>query len=299
MEKVLITGASGFLGRHIVDALSDQYIVHTLSRQATSEYPVDISMQAPLIDEEYGIVVHAAGKAHQLDGIQDTEAFLQVNVNGTHRLCEAFDRSSSYPKQFVFISSVSVYGLDEGVLIDESQPLNGTSAYAKSKIEAENILRDWCGKHNVKLSILRLPLIAGPNPPGNLGAMIDAIQRHRYFTIGKGDVRKSIVLASDVANWLPKIAAVGGTYHLTDNCHPSFADLAASIAKQLGKNTPASIPSWIAHSLAFAGDCLGNKFVLNSSKLRKITSTLTFDDSRARNEFGWKPLPVLEHFTIT
>ena len=299
MQKVLVTGASGFLGKHIVKALSHQYIIHTLSRHAAADYQTDLASQIPPINTQYEMVVHAAAKAHQVSvNSSDAEEFFQLNVNGISRLCEAFERCNLYPEKFVLISSVAVYGLEEGKLIKEEQPLNGVSAYARSKIEGEIILTEWCNKHGVKLSILRLPLIAGPHPPGNLGAMINAVKNNRYFTIDEGEARKSIVLADDVAKWLPQIAATGGTYHLTDGYHPCFSELAAVISKQLGKNQPMSIPRWLALPLALAGNYLGERAVLNSSKLRKITATLTFDDSKARESFGWNPLPVLDHFTI-
>jgi hypothetical protein len=58
------------------------------------------------------------------------------------------------------------------------------------------------------------------------------------------------------------------------------------------------MPLFIANVLAKTGDILGNPFPINSNKLLKITSTLTFDDSKARVAFGWDPTPVLEGFKI-
>ena len=101
MEIALVTGASGFLGKHVVDALSDQYIVHAVSRQPTAYYSVDISKQAPVINEPYKLVVHAAGKAHEFGKIQDTAAYYEVNVDGTRRVCDAFDRTGHYPDKFL------------------------------------------------------------------------------------------------------------------------------------------------------------------------------------------------------
>lgn len=299
MQKVLVTGATGFLGKYMVQELSQHYLVHTLSRHATADLIVDLGQQVPALKDHYDLVVHAAGKAHILEANEmDAATYFQVNTNGTSRLCEAFDRLGAYPKALVFTSSVSVYGLESGELISETQPLHGISAYGNSKIEAELLLSDWCAKHSVTLSILRLPLVAGANPPGNLGAMIEAIKRNRYFNINGGDARKSMVMAADVAKWIPAIAATGGTYHLTDGYHPSFSELAALISKELGKNPPMSIPHWLALPLAFAGNYLGNKAPINNTQLRKIGATLTFDDSRARNTFGWNPGRVLDQFTI-
>ena len=88
------------------------------------------------------------------------------------------------PGLFVFISSVSVYGLEFGTGIDEANPLLAKDAYGKSKIAAEQLITSWGIKTAVPVVILRLPLVAGPNPPGNLGDMIKAIQAGYYFRIG-------------------------------------------------------------------------------------------------------------------
>lgn len=299
MKLALITGASGFLGKSIVSELYSQYNIHSLGRQNSNTYPVDLSKEVPDIVTNYDLVIHAAAKAHELPTTKkDAIDFFAVNETGTHHLCEAFEKAGSYPKQFVFISTVAVYGLESGELINESVPLKGASPYAKSKINAEMFLMDWCVKKNIILTILRLPLVAGPNPPGNLGAMIQAIKQNRYFNIDKGGARKSMVLADDVAAVIPVVAAIGGIYNLTDGLHPTIAELAESIAKQLGKKSIKSIPHWLAKPLAYAGNLLGKYTPLNTDILRKITASLTFDDNKARQTFGWDPKPVANHFTI-
>ena len=68
--------------------------------------------------------------------------------------------------------------------------------------------------------------------------------------------------------------------------------------KQLGKRQVPTIPHWLALPIALAGNFLGSRAPINSDKLNKITVTLTFDDSRAREAFGWDPKPVLENFRI-
>ena len=139
----------------------------------------------------------------------------------------------------------------------------------------------------------------GPIPPGNLGEMIKGIQNGYYFNIGGGKAKKSMVLAEDVAKSILKVAEIGGIYNLTDGYHPSFCELSINISFQLGKSRPRNLPLWLAKGLALIGDLLGAKTPFNSNKLHKITSDLTFDDSKAREAFGWNPTPVLEGFEIT
>jgi nucleoside-diphosphate-sugar epimerase len=165
-------------------------------------------------------------------------------------------------------------------------------------VEAEMIIQEWCKKNNVICAILRLPLIAGPNPPGNLKSMINGIKKGYYFNIAGGKAKKSMVLAEDVAKIIPVAARVGGIYNLTDGHHPSFSELSMLIAKQSGKSTPFNIPMWLAKLMAKTGDLIGPKAPVNSDKLIKITSDLTFDDSKARQYLGWKPISVLKGFKI-
>lgn len=299
MQTLLLTGASGFLGKHIFQQLQSIYKIDTLGRANTADYVVDLSAEIPSIGVRYDLVIHAAAKAHSFPTSEkDAADFFNVNEIGTQHLCEAFDRSWLYPEQVVFISTVAVYGLEIGEAIDEETALNGKSPYAKSKINAELFLTEWCKRHSVILTILRLPLIASANPPGNLGALISAIKQGRYFNIGKGDARKSLVRAEDVAACMPVVAAIGGTYNLSDGYHPTFAELAAVIAKQCGKRSPKNIAYGLALLMAYAGTLLGGKSPFNMHKLHKITASLTFDDRKARKAFGWNPKPVLDHFTI-
>ena len=227
---------------------------------------------------------------------EEKKQFYDVNVLGTQNLLKGLEEVG-VPEQFVFISSVSVYGQEFGKNINEKHKLEAKDPYGLSKIEAEGLVQEWCKQHNVVCTILRLPLLVGTNPPGNLGAMIKGIARGYYFNIGGGKSKKSMVLAEDVAAFIPKIANIGGTYNLTDGYHPSFFELSCVIAKQLGKSVPMNMPLFVANGIGFLGNFLGNNAPINSLKLKKITADLTFDDSKARSA-GWKPRRVLDWFSI-
>ena len=245
----------------------------------------------------FDIVIHAAGKAHSVPKNNlENDAFFDINVKGTQNLLHGIEASGKLPKSFIFISTVAVYGVDQGINIDEKAPLLAKDPHGLSKIKAENLILDWCQKNYVICTILRLPLIVGENPPGNLGAMIKGINRGYYFNIAGGLARKSMVLAEDVANIIINASEKGGVYNLTDGFHPNFYELSNAIAKQYGKSKLFNLPFTIAKSIALVGDVLGAKFPLNSSKLKKITSDLTFDDSKAREILGWNPNKVLDYY---
>ena len=296
--NILFTGASGFLGHNILPLLREKYAVETVGLTPQDNYQVNIAENAPIFTEKYDIVVHAAGKAHTIPKTEEEkQLFFDVNLQGTKNLCTALE-NSSIPKAFIFISTVAVYGCDFGKNITEEYPLNGDTPYALSKIKAEKYLQGWCAMHDVKLSILRPSLIAGPNPPGNLGVMINGIKKGIYMSIGGGRAKKSVLMVQDIANLIPLLVEKGGIYNVCDTYQPTFRELEGVISQQLNKNMPVSIPYWLAKMMAKVGDMVGEKIPINSLKLRKITESLTFSNEKAVRELGWKPMNVLENFKI-
>ena len=295
---LLFTGASGFFGSNIIQLLNGAYNIISVGLSPQDTYLVDIATDIPTFIDAFDVVFHAAGKAHSVPKTEaEKRLFFDVNLQGTKNLCTALERSG-IPKAFIFISTVAVYGCDSGENITEEHPLNGTTPYALSKIKAEKYLQGWCAMHNVKLSILRPSLIAGPNPPGNLGAMIRGIRNGKYLSIAGGKARKSVLMVQDIANLLPMLIEKGGIYNVCDSYQPSFRELEMVIYKQLNKKLPLSIPYWFAKSMAIFGDCFGEKAPINSLKLRKITHSLTFSNEKAMRELGWKPMNVLKNFRI-
>ncbi len=293
--KVFLTGSTGFLGQIILQNLSTNYAITTLGRTNTNII-CNLATQIPLLPKTE-LVIHAAGKAHIVPKtLAEKQDFFDVNVTGLQNLLTALEKNP--PKAIVFISSVAVYGLNQGLLIDENAPLNAQDPYGLSKIQAEQIMQEWCSKKKVTCTILRLPLLVGENPPGNLGAMIKGIKKGYYFNIAGGYAKKSMVMASCVAKAIEKVAPIGGIYNLTDGYHPNFKELSLNISKQLNKKQPANIPNWLAIFLAKGGDLLGKKFPFNSYKLSKIKAPLTFDDTKARKTFGWQPQQVLLEFKV-
>lgn len=297
MTKILITGTSGFLGRNLFRVLSNEHHITRLNRNS-GDININLKEEVPVFKQDFDLVIHSAGKAHQI-ARNKSEAvdFFDVNVLGTSNLLNGLD-STKLPKQFVFISSVAVYGRECGIDLNEDTPLAAEDPYGLSKIKAEQVVKHWCETNGIKYTILRMPLIAGYMPPGNLRSMIDAIKSNYYFNISNGGAKKSIVLVDDVSSIILKAAEVGGIYNLTDGYHPNFNELSHCIAGQLGKKFVPNMSMFFAKLLAFFGDIMGSKFPINSDKLKKITSTLTFDDSKARKAFNWNPDPVLKGFKI-
>lgn len=298
MEKLLFTGGTGFLGKNVMSILTQKYEVTTCGITPDDMIKANLAEDIPSLPEHYDVVLHAAGKAHTVPKTEaERQMFYDVNYIGTIHLCDALEKVAP-PKALVFISTVAVYGCEFGEEINEGHPLAGDTPYAESKIMAEKYLTEWCKKYGVTLGILRPSLLAGKNAPGNLGAMVKGIQKGYYMNIAGGKVVKSILMAEDIAHLLPLLEEKGGIYNVCDSYQPTFGELSISVANQLGKHRPISIPYWMAWCMAKVGDFLGNKAPINSYKLEKMTKSLTFSNEKARKELVWEPLDVLTHYKV-
>jgi nucleoside-diphosphate-sugar epimerase len=235
----------------------------------------------------------AAEPPHSINhSVEEEQAFFDSNVELTKGLTRIISETAIQFKTFVFISTVAVYGLEEGSEIDENFPLNGKSAYARSKILAEEHLAAWAKSNDVNLVILRLPLIFGDCAPGNLGAMERAIKGRYYFQIGKGAARRSMIHVKHLSEFLPTLIGKSGIYNLTDGYHPTYSEIAERFGK-IHHRRIKSLPLVVIKPITKIGDFFP-KFPLNSYRLSKLNQTLTFNDEKARKELGWKGSNALE-----
>ena len=298
--NILLTGIHGFVGTNLVPILKTKYNIYGLDIVSKPNNDILETIHWDNIESipQCEIVLHLAGKAHSVPkSLEEEQVFYDVNLGLTKKLCASLEQTG-LPKSFIFISTVAVYGLEVGENITEETSLLGNTPYALSKIQAEEFLTEWCERNNVILTVLRPSLIAGPNPPGNLGAMINGISTGKYLNIGGGIARKSVLMVQDIANIIPLVANKGGVYNICDSHHPSFKELEGLICKQLNKSGVISIPLFLAQLIATFGDLLGCRAPINSDKLSKITKSLTFNNSKAKRELGWQPLDVVENFKI-
>lgn len=295
MKKCLVTGGTGFLGSEIVAAMSrNGFSVTSIGRSSANTIQIDLSTEIPKISEDFELIIHCAGLAHYYPkSAADEHKFHSGHVNIAKNLVSSF--SLNKPKHFIFISSVAVYGLDEGELISEDLAPNPNTPYGRSKLEAEQILLEWGVQNQIPVTVLRLPLVVGERAPGNLGRMVHAIKKGFYFGVRDCNPKKSVVLASDVARFIATaIQFKHGVYNLTDGHHPSLREIESCIVKQFkSKDRPPLLPFFTLKILGFIGDIFP-MFPMNSLKVRKLTTSLTFSDRLARNEIGWSSIPIVE-----
>lgn len=297
MKKILLTGATGFLGKYFYRYLkSTDNLVDTLGRSPDSTINADFKSFIPPINTKYDFVIHSAGKAHSIPkNKKEEKEFFDINYNGTVNLCNSLEKK--LPKNFIFISTIAVYGKNSGVKISENEKLNGHSAYAISKIKAERYLLEWSKSKKVNLVILRLPLVAGKRPKGNLRSMINGIRKGYYFNISKSNALKSVVLAKDVAELLPNLDNKNGIYNLAGDKDYSIIQISEIISKQLSNKKVYSLPFFFVNFISFLGDLI--PFIpFDSITLEKMSNSLTVSDSRSRNELNWSPSNLEDEFKI-
>ena len=295
--RYLITGANGFLGKSLKETSVKKGVkVCTLGLSITNDIVCDLSNDIPKIPSNIDIVIHAAGKAHIIPKNNEEENdFFKINTNGTLNLLTGIKQSKINLKQFIFISTVAVYGLDYGVNIDEKYNLLGKTPYALSKIKAEFILKKWGLENNINVLILRLPLLVGNKPPGNLGIMISAIKKGFYVRISIPPAKKSMVLIEDISSFIFDLKSSSGTFNLTDGYHPNFHQIEDIICDYFKTKIYFKTPFFFILLTAKICDFFKmHKFNLNV--LKKMSTSLTFDDTKARRELDWSPKSVVENF---
>lgn len=165
--KILITGNTSYAGRSLEKWLlqwPDKYLIDFVSLRHEEWKDTDFSL--------YDVVFHVAAIVHQKEKTEMEELYYRINRDLTIEL--ANKAKSAGVKQFIFMSTLSVYGLvgmvGKEVMINEDTPCRPNSFYGKSKLEAEQLLEGLQNK-DFKVAILRIPMIYGPNCPGNYGQL--------------------------------------------------------------------------------------------------------------------------------
>lgn len=202
---ILVTGATGFLGRAVVEELiKNGEEVYTTGKSAAADLPnyfsADISfdLKIPGRLENIETIIHTAGLAHQFQGASKNE-FRRVNVEGTKNAAKS--AKDLKVKNFVLISSVAVYGNADfrDLEYEEDAECKPSGDYAESKFESEKAAFEILNGSGVKLKILRPSTIVGENDRGNVARLIKAIDQGRFYWLGTGKNLKSLVYKNDAA----------------------------------------------------------------------------------------------------
>jgi len=300
---MLVTGASGFIGRVLCQKLREQrvrvrggmrYIVEgpwdevVLFDFATWVFPDDALT-------EVDTIFHLAGKAHALSETQqDEDEYFCINTEGTRKLLEA--ARDAGVRRFVFISSVKAMGEGGDVCQNEGVLCRPETPYGKSKLAAERLVLE--GGYVPEPVVLRLSMVYGPSRKGNLPRMIDAAAKGRFPPLPEVRNQRSMVHVIDVVQAAllaaAKSEAVGQTYIVTDGQTYSTRQIFEWVCDALDKPVPEwNIPMGLLKMLAKVGDGIGRvrgrRFLFDSDALNKLIGSASYSSEKIERELGFQP----------
>ena len=300
MPRVLVTGANGFVGRHLCPELvRSGWDVRAVSRRPASTIPSqcetvlvsDIGRPLhwqPLL-EDVQAVVHLVARTHKLQDHNGIAAYQELNVGGTRQLVRA--SIAAGVSRFLFMSSIKAVGEGASAAYSETTPCRPEDDYGQSKYDAERLLSEITAGTDLQTVILRSPLIYGAHVKGNFLRLLNAVWRGMPLPLGAIRNTRSmtyvgnLVSAIEVAMQHP--AAAGETFHVADGSALSTRELIVRLAALM--RTRALLfsvpPPWLR---------IVGQMARRSDQVRRVTDSLTVSTKRIQDRLQWQPPHSLE-----
>jgi nucleoside-diphosphate-sugar epimerase len=296
-STLLITGATGFVGSHCLDAL--QTDDHSL-RAAVRSYPVNPRSKVEFVPvgdigpstdwrsvlEGVDVVLHLAARAHILnDTASDPEAeFQRVNTQGTIRLVEQSIQAGV--KRFVFVSSIGAMASSSHTLLKEDSPCCPDTPYGRSKLQAEQQLVHMATAAKMEWTIIRPPLVYGPANPGNMERLIQLVFKGVPIPLGSVHNRRSLIYVRNLVDAIRLClfhpAAANQLFLVSDNQDVSTPDLIRAIAAAMDRSTIIlPIPLSILTSIS--------RLIGKQDLFEKLTGSLALETQKITRLINWKP----------
>ena len=295
--KILVTGANGFVGRVLCPLLEQSgHQVTRVVRKAVASEEMSVGSITETtnwtfaLDGNVDAVVHLAAKVPLLSiasgSTPDTtlEDYCRVNARSTENF--ARQCAAKGVKRFVFISSVKVLGEGSAQPYQADDPAIPSDAYAISKWEAEQSIKEIGLASGMEIVILRPPLVYGPGVQGNFLRMLDAVYRQRPLPFGLVRNCRSLIYVDNLADaihvCLTHPAAANKTWMVSDAEDVSTPDLIRGLAVALQRSTrllpvPVSMMMW-------AGKLLGK-----SEMVSRLIGSLSVDSQPIQTSLSWLP----------
>lgn len=300
--KVLVTGVTGFVGRSLAETLDARgHAVCGAARRSPERAAPGIKyVRVDAIDAGTSwrkvlagmeVVVHCAARVHVMGELaaDPLVAFRAVNVDGT--LALARQAAAAGVRRFVFLSSVKVNGEGREAPYRENDPAAPQDAYAASKWEAEQGLREITARTGLEVVILRPPLVYGPGVKANFLSLMRAVDAGWPLPLGAVRNRRSLLylgnLVDAILACLQHPGAAGQTFVLADGAPLSTAELVSALAEALGR--PARLLAVPPGVMQWAAKLLGR-----GDTADRLLGSLWVDDCWIREHLDWCPPFSLE-----
>ena len=314
-SRVLVTGGTGRVGRHLVTALVQcgaEVVVMSravrLAREAFKTAPVEVRFgditqidSLPGALEGIDVLFHLASfsPTNPRGSVYEDPAHWPVTVGGTKNLMRAAQAAGC--RRVVYFSSIKAMGEEagsRGYPDDEQTPSLPETLYGRAKLEAETEIIGASKTGDIVGSVLRLPMVYGLDGFGNLARMIDAVARRRFPPFPKLDNHRSAIHVLDAVEasllCATQEVAAGKTYLVTDGAGYSTRWIYEQICLGLGRDIPHwALPLWCWTSAAWIGtvtERLAKKQMpLTVEALRKLSGNAWFSSKRIQVELGFEP----------
>ena len=297
--RVLVTGATGFVGRYLIPELvSAAYEVVICIRQVPIKpFPPKVKTYVvsdigPDTDwtgvlDKIDAIIHLAGHAHVLDEKLKKEQTIynRINTAGTEKLAKAAARSGV--KKFIFLSTVKVMGEEtKETPFSETMPPNPIGAYGKSKLAAENAMLHIAKETGLETVILRLPLLYGPGVKANMLNLLKLCYLNVPLPLAGIKNQRSLLFVGNLTDAIIKCLeskiANGQTFFVRDGEDLSTSMLIRIVTKAFKK--PIRLFAVPNSLIRLFGRILGK-----DSTVDRLLSNLQVNDDKIRSELGWKP----------
>ncbi|WOK06269.1 NAD-dependent epimerase/dehydratase family protein [Imperialibacter roseus] len=290
MTKVLISGASGFVGSNLKVQLQDVKI-STLGRSENDNFSWE-NLNSESLDGT-DVIIHLAGLAHDTNNsLFNSKDYYSVNVELTRTLYDAFTLSKA--KVFIFTSTIKAEGVSANELTINGHERVFNGGYALSKRLAEEYILSNLPQDK-KVYILRPCMIHGSNNKGNLNLLFQYIRKGFPFPLGSFENRRSFLFVDNLSFVVQKLLEgniPSGRYNIADDGELSTIEVVKLIDLVLEKNTNIwNIPKSLILVLAKFGDLL-KLSQFNSNILFKLTSDQQVDNSKIMQLLSIEKLPI-------
>jgi nucleoside-diphosphate-sugar epimerase len=297
MIRVLVTGATGFIGRQLCENLVGAGYLVRAALRTDRAVPACIAEKTVIGDicgttrwgaalKNVELVIHAAARTHVLyDSPTNSRLFMETNAEGTQALVAEAARRGI--RRFIYLSSVKVNGEGRGerpyAAGDEPQPHD---AYGSSKWLAEQRLWETVARTSLQAAVVRAPLVYGAGVGANFLRLLRWIDRERLLPLGAVRNRRSLVSLWTLCDLLTRLldhpAAVNGTWMVSDDEDISTPELVRRLARLMGRR--ARLLSAPPSLLRLAGALAGK-----GAEMRRLCASLTVDIASTRERLGWTP----------
>lgn len=292
-SKILITGATGFIGRQLCARLmsEDCQVCCAARDNSVIEDALVVGDIGP--ETSWGqalagidIVVHLAARVNisQEKSAEPLVEFRKVNTEGT--LALARQAAQAGVKRFVFISSIGVNGSHNTRPFHENDPERPAEPYAVSKLEAEQGLHELAAETNMEVVVIRPPLVYGFNATGSFGSLVNWIKKGIPLPLGAIHNRRNLVgldnLVDFIVTCIDHVDAANQTFLVADDEDLSTTDLLRRVGGALGE--PVRLIPVPMVLLKLGATMLGKQ-----AMAQKLCGSLQVDITKAREVLGWTP----------